>query len=208
MTIKKIVRALLFATILFLPFHSIIVNLIDFSLVNYWKEVIIISLLYLMSLSVFLSDVQFKYLFNRSTFFVWLFVAVITISALLHFSRISLYGFAGYTLYIVFYFLLIAHISQKQINQFFYLLFGVGVILAVGALLQMLIAPSLFGFAIAHWLSPREEIRAGSFMEGSSSVLGVYLSFLILVATAFYLMERNKISSLVYLSCALCSFPR
>lgn len=206
-SMDRLMRILLIASTLILPFNLTINQLVGVPLITFWKLIVVFLLLYFTFLKFALYGTKRLVLSGRTNFLILVFVLYVTVLAMFNFCTRSIYGLAGYLLYVIFYFCFLIYIRKEHILLIARLLVFLGVILSIGAILQILIDPSLFGLVPRPMFIPQQRllvVRTGSFM-GAPTTFGLYINFIFFIALGLFISERDRKKRFFYASviCAM-----
>ncbi|MFX0132366.1 MAG: O-antigen ligase family protein [Candidatus Hodarchaeota archaeon] len=196
---NRVILFIILITGALLPFHNLIIKSIGSHHIVFWKEAFIIVAFYLACLGILKSRSKLKILSDKINMPIFIFIFFAAFSTVLHPNLLSLRGFLGYVLYCLIYIILITHINIKQVNLMLNILLFIGLILGLGALLQIFLSPEITHSTRLHFLPEEGIIRTGSLMGGSPIVLGGYLGLLFPIAFALCSVKTKKYVFIIYL---------
>jgi O-antigen ligase len=202
----KIIIFGLFLYGIVIPFHGVLIKFFNIKDYFYYKEIFIIIIFYFTCITFLIHKKKTNRLLAKINAPVFLFAAICLFSALLHFSLLSFYGFAGYILGVIIFIIITTQFSIFHAISMVKSLIFVGLFLSIGAIIQFAGPSNLFHLIIPHFTKTGEIVRVGSFMGGSPNILGTYLSLLIPPSFIMCAKKTKKSITLLYFMITVIMF--
>ncbi|MGH7703627.1 MAG: hypothetical protein ACREMO_11060 [Gemmatimonadales bacterium] len=197
-----ILRTLVVAVIFLLPFHPLLVFLVGSSPLIHWKEALIALSCLVAVFGALLGRLSSSRLRRTPLALLGLFLGVVACSALGRGDLIAVFGAGGYTVYLCLYLVIVLSFRDLRPGLLIFLLLTPGVIIALGAIVQIVRDPTLWGLVTLVVLGGTDLIRTGSIL-GSAIVLAPYLTILVVLGLAATVAARRWTTRLPALGATL-----
>lgn len=176
----RMLRVVCTAVIVLLPFHVLIRLALRHPLVSFWKEGLIALgiLLVLIRMGVGLPRERLR---GIPFIALLLFATMAGLWAVARADFTAVYGFAGFSAYMALFLLVVLAFTAEDATRLIWMLIVPAFLVAVGAVMQVLVSPTLWGLTLTYALPGSDHLRASSLLV-SPILLAPYLSYAIVLA--------------------------